>query len=191
MTIQRVAFALGVLAMPMVAFGQAIDVNLSDTSAEVEFKNPLGLNAFKRAYYDIGFLYKDDKKNNTMGQVGFEVSGPAGSNVVGLDVGAGAKAYLASIADYDVVAVTLGLMARYAPPTANRFAMTFRANYAPDITTFNDGDNFFVRSARFGYEILPDVEIYTGYRKITAGIENRPDAKMVEGWHVGIEWTLP
>jgi hypothetical protein len=176
-------------AVPAIAGAQGLDINVGDDVAEIQFRSALGLKSdnFKQAHYEIGFFYKDDTKNSAMGELGFEVSGGAGANAPGFELGAGVKGYLASLAEYDVGAISLGVMARYAPPIASRFAVTLRLNYAPSILTFNDGDALLIQNARFGYEILPEVEIYAGYRKIELDFDNQRDIKVDDGWHLGLD----
>lgn len=175
----------------MSAQAEGIDVNLSDDVVEAQLKNSLNLgNGLNRSDYQIGFLYKDDNRNSTMGMLGIEVHGPVAPNAPGLEVGAGVKAYLASVSEYDVGAITLGFMARYAVPAFERVTLTGRLNFAPDVTTFNDGQDFFYSSARVGYEFLSDVEIYLGYRDISVSLENGRDLAVDQGWFVGLDMAL-
>lgn len=184
---------LGLLATALVlpVSAQTVDVNLSDDVVEAHLKNPLNMGgSANRGHYQFGFLYKDDKRNATMGDMGFEVTGPVAPNAPGLSVGAGINAYLASVADYDVGAITLGLMGRYDFAAFERVSFTARVNFAPDITTFNDGEDFLYSSARLGYEILSNVEIYLGYRDINVSLDNGRDLGVDQSWIVGLEMQL-
>lgn len=187
------ALIFGVLAtaLALPASAQTVDVNLSDDVVEAHLKNPLNLGGGpNRAHYQVGFLYKDDKRNTTMGDLGFEVTGPVAPNAPGFTVGAGINGYLASVADYDVGAITLGLMGRYDFAAFERVSITARINFAPDITTFNDGEDFLYTTARLGYEILSDVEIYMGYRDINVSLDNGRDLGVDQSWMVGLEMKL-
>lgn len=179
-------------AAPNFAAATGIDINVSDESAALAVRNPIGLKIenLKNSDVELGFFYKDDPKNTMMGNLGFEVSGGAGAGAPGLDLGAGLKAYLGTFADYDVGAITLGLMARYAPPVAQRFFMSLRGNYSPNVLTFNDGDSFFEFNGRLGYEILPEVEIYAGYRNIEVELDNGAEIKPDDGWHIGFSFVF-
>lgn len=179
-------------AAPNLAVATSIDINVSDETAAVAVRNPVGLRMenVTRSDVEVGYFYKDDPRNTMMGHLGFEVSGGAGANAPGLDFGAGLKAYLGTFADYDVGAITFGLMARYAPPVAQRFFISLRGNYSPNVLTFNDGENFFEFNGRFGYEILPQVEIYAGYRKIEVELDNGADINPEDGWHVGLGFSF-
>lgn len=186
------AAALLCAATPSIAAATGLDVNVSDDTATLAVRNPIGLKVenVKRSEVELGFFYKDDTKNSMMGDLGFEVSGGAGANAPGLDFGAGLKAYIGSFAEYDVGALTIGLMARYAPSIAPRFFLSLRGNYAPNILTFNDGDNFSEFNGRFGYEILPEVEIYAGYRKIETELDDGKTLNPDDGWNLGVSFTF-
>lgn len=179
-------------AAPNLAAATGIDINVSDETAALAVRNPIGLKVenLKRSDVELGFFYKDDPKNTMMGHLGFDVSGGAGANAPGLDLGAGLRTYLGTFEDYDVGAIALGLMARYAPAVAQRFFVSLRGYYSPNVLTFNDGDNFFEFNGRLGYEILPEVEIYAGYRFIEVELDNGSEIQPDDGWQLGFSFVF-
>lgn len=175
-------------ALSAPASAQSLDVNLNDDTVEVKVGMPLNWGGFGRSSWDVGMLYHDtDRDSNWLFTLGAQVQGAAGADAPGLEFGAGMKLFVADVNQYDVSAATLGVGLRYAPPAASRFYAALSGYYAPDIVTFSDGEDFFAGELRFGYEILPEAEIYLGYRNIEAGIKNKQDATVAEGWLVGLK----
>ncbi len=170
---------------------QSIDFNLSDESAEAAFIGPINGTGFGRSSYDISLLYSDkDADDNWMTGLGFTVAGEAGADAPGLEFGVGIKAYLLEVAKNDVVAIPLGGHIRYAPPRFSRFFAMVSLFYAPKIVTFNDGDDFLRTGVQLGYEILPQTDLYVGYRNVEVELKDGPDVTVDEAWHVGLKLTF-
>ncbi len=173
---------------PAVTSAQSLDINLNDDTVQGVLALPLPWGGFGRSSWDLGVLYHEaERDDNWLFTLGAQVQGAAGADAPGLEFGAGLKLFVADVNQKDVAAATLGIGVRYAPPAFSRFYGSLSGYYAPDIVTFNDGEDFFAGDFRFGYEILPEAELYLGYRNIEAGIKNGQDATVAEGWLVGMK----
>ncbi len=170
---------------------QTLDFNLSNDAVEAAFSAPFATTGFGKSAYQIGVLFSDrGDDNNWMTGGGFSVSGEAGADVPGLEFGVSVNAYIAEVANYDLAAIPLGAHIMYRPPLLNRFFAKLALEYAPDIVTFNDGDKLVLSAVRTGYEILPNADIYLGYRNIRMGIKNQSTVAIDEGWHVGVNLSF-
>ena len=63
-------------------------------------------------------------------------------------------------------------------------------HYAPSIISFADATRYMLAMARVAYEISPATEVYAGYRRISFGIKNGPNAVLDSGMHVGIKFAF-
>lgn len=166
---------------------QTLDFNLSNDTAEAAFAAPFASTGFGRSSFGVSVLFSDkDADNNWITGGGITVAGEAGADVPGLEFGVSVNGYIAEVAAYDLVAIPLGAQVRYTPPQFSRFFGMLAMEYAPDIVTFNDGEKLAKSVVRVGYEILPDADVYVGYRNIRVGIKNRPDVGVDEGWYLGV-----
>jgi hypothetical protein len=188
----RVWIAALLMGCATTVSAQSLDFSLSNDSALLDYSSPLQLGGFGRSSWDVSFLYKDNDigDDNVMGGLGLMVAGDAGTDAPGLEFGAGFKMFVADVAIYDVSALTLHGLVRYAHPAYSRFFMAVELDYSPDIVTFQDGERFLGTAARFGYEILPEADIYVGYRSYEVDIENGPDVDIEQGGHVGLRLTF-
>jgi len=172
---------------------QTLDFNLSNDTAEAALFAPFASTGFGKSAYQISVLFSDKEvDNNWMVGGGFSVSGEAGTDVPGLEFGVSINAYIAEVAAYELIALPLGAHARYSPPPLSRFFGKVAVEYAPDIVTFNDADQLVLAVARLGYEILPNADVYLGYRNIQVGIKDQPnsDVTIDKGWHIGVNLTF-
>ena len=100
--------------------------------------------------------------------------------------GLGGKLYLADVRNKDVLALGLGGQFRVFP---NNGPIGFGgyAYYAPDIVTAMDGKKFFEWGARVEFEMVKKTaNIYLGYRKVRADLDNNSRVTVDSGGHVGV-----
>ena len=184
---RRITLAFISILFGGVAHAQSVDMNLSNDTVEGVFEAPVTGTGFGKSYYDISALFSErNEDNNWIIGAGFTVTGDAGSDVPGLELGVGIKAYAMEVAKFDVTAMPLGGHLRYAPPGLNRFYFKGSLYWAPEIVTLYDGDEFIYSTVKFGYEILPTADVYAGYRDISIDIKNRNDEKVAANWMVGV-----
>lgn len=165
---------------------QTLELSASNDSARFEL-----IDALKRvtrpANYHVALLYAERKDDeNLMGSLGVSVSGPAGQDAPGLTLGAGFQGLVADAQEYSITALPLMGMVRYTPPAFDRFIFSTHLFYAPSVLTFIDGDQFIQFTARAGYEILPEAEVFAGYRKVRFHMNTGPNLTIEEGLHVGL-----
>lgn len=163
----------------------ALDINLGDNSAQIQYSSAMGRDSLGKSEFHMGFLYTD--QDNLLGDVGILVKNDVGTGLPGVTVGIGVKGVMATTDNSDALALALGTQVRFSPSAASRFGIAGQFYFAPNIVTFRDADRFIETGVRLEYEILPQAVAYLGYRKIKFGLETGPDAVLDEGAHVGVK----
>ena len=67
----------------------------------------------------------------------------------------------------------------------NRITLTGAAYFAPDILTGSDLEKYQDYTARLGYQILRDAEIYLGVRYVKGSFDVTPEVLFDDGAHIG------
>lgn len=91
---------------------------------------------------------------------------PADLGVPRLQLSFGPQVYAALLRDEndDVMAISVGTVARFFIDRGRRLAIAGHAFYAPDILTFGSGDNLTDLSARVEFGAAPRVQVFAGMR---------------------------
>lgn len=170
---------------PVIA--QSLELNLGDKSAEISFQAPTGWGASGRSQFDGGMLFRDNNPEDyTLAGFGIEVVGDAGLSAPGLQFGVSIKGFYGSLSQIDVGAIAIGGLLRLAPATMPRVYFQITGRYAPNVVTFNDGENMRFTDMRIGYEILPEAEIYLGYRNAEVELESGVEETIDESGFLGL-----
>jgi hypothetical protein len=123
---------------------------------------------------------------------GAQLVAEAGSRSPGLDAGLGLKLFGASAEvegqdDASLFALTVGGQLRFVPPPWPRVGASLQGFYSPDVVTFGDADRFSYLSAALEFRVLPQAEVYIGYREIRAGLEEGGTETVESGGHLGFQ----
>lgn len=180
----RRIFALSLLTASTAAMADAVDVNLRDNSAQLQYIASMGHDTLGKADMHAGIVYVD--KENLLGDLGITVRDEVGKNAPGLSVGVGIKVLTAKAKNNHASALALGGMARYSPLPDRRFGIIAQLYYSPNIVTFGNADRYTETVARLEYEIIPQAAVYLGYRRIKFGFESISDVILEEGAHLGV-----
>jgi hypothetical protein len=188
MLLRRIV-ALSLLAVSTSALADTIDINLSDTSAQFQYKSSMGRDALGKTEFHLGVLYVDN--NNLLGDFGLLVKDELGSNAPGFSVGVGIKGVVARVKGgnpetSNASALALGGMVRYSPPAIRRLGFVGEVYLSPNIVTFGDANRYVEAGVRMEYEVIPQAVVYLGYRKIGFGLKTQPDATLDEGFNLGV-----
>ena len=181
---------LSALASVNTAWADAIDINLSDTSAQIQYKSSLGRDPLGKTEFHLGLLYVD--KNNLLSDFGVVVKDDIGSKVPGLSVGIGLKGLLAKVRGGNPVnsnasALALGGLVRYSPSPIPRMGIVGEVYLSPNIVTFGDANRYSEIVTRVEYEVIPSSTVYAGYRRVSFGLKTHPDAILDKGVYAGVK----
>lgn len=183
MSLRRIV-ALSLLTASTAVMADSIDINLRDTSAQIQYSSSMGRDALGKTEFHTGVLYAN--KNNMLGDLGILVKDEVGSSAPGFSVGVGIKGLIAKTKGTSESALALGGLVRYSPPAVSRLGIVGQLYLSPNITTFGDADRFTEAGVRVEYEIIPQAAAYIGYRRIKFGLNAAPNVILDEGVHVGV-----
>lgn len=188
---KRMLLALFASTFCGAANAQKVDVNMSENDVEFVFTGNVAGTGLGKSSYDFTALYAERSgDNNWLTGGGFMVSGASRVEVPGLEFGVGIKVYFMEVSKYDVTAFPLGGYVRYSPLMMNRFYAKASAFWAPQVTTLYDGEEFLFTSGQLGFSILPNADLYVGYRDIYVDIKNRDDERLTGTWFAGMQMTF-
>ncbi len=176
--------AIGPTLFSSMAWADSFDVNLRDTSAQIQYSASMGRDTLGKAELHAGVLYAN--KQNMLGDFGLLVKDDVGGNAPGVTVGVGVKGLTAKVADIDAAALALGGLVRYAPFADSRFGIIGQLYFSPNIVTFGNANRYTEAVLRLEYEIIPQAAVYVGYRRISFGFENLPNIVLEKGAHLGV-----
>jgi hypothetical protein len=181
--------ALSLFAVSTATFADALDINLRDNSAQIQYSAALGRATLGKTEMHMGYLYTS-KTNNSFADFGILVKDQVSPDAPGLAVGFGLKGLIARVNSYNASAVALGGLVRYSPPAVPRLGLVASVYWSPNILTFGDADRSIETGMRVEYEVIPQAAAYIGYRKIKFGIKNFPDTTLEDGVHVGVRMSF-
>lgn len=180
----RGIFAFSLLIVSATALADAVDVNLRNNSAQLQYIASMGRDTLGKAEMHLGVLYAD--RWNALGELGIAVKDDVSKSVPGLSVGVGIKGVTARAKNNNAAALAIGGLVRYAPFPDRRFGVIGQIYHSPSIVTYGKADRYTETGVRLEYEIIPQAAIYLGYRKVNFGIKLNPDATLDEGAMVGV-----
>ncbi|NNM78988.1 MAG: hypothetical protein HKM01_00795 [Gallionella sp.] len=182
--------SVSLLAVSATAFADAVDINLNNTSAQLQYKAALGGTNLGKSEFGVGMIY--NQNNNLMGEAGLMVKDDIGGNAPGVSVGVGLKALSARIAtvNANASALALGGMVRYSPPAERRLGFVGQLYVSPNITTFGGASSYLETGARIEYEIIPQAQVYLGYRNISFNLKNAGTTTFDQGLNIGVRMSF-
>jgi len=172
-------------------WGRQLDFNINSDTAQVGVQGALSLTEFGRSGFNVSVLFADRKpEDNVLFEAGLAVAGEAGTDAPGLEFGVGLSVLGGQVGSADVGALELGGGVRYAPPSYSRFFVAVGIGYAPQIVTFNDADEVLRTLVRLGYELLPEAQIYLGYREWQFELTDGTEVQGDKGGHFGVTFRF-
>lgn len=184
-----VAFTL--LALGTAAMADTLDLNLRNSSAQVQYSTPMGKDALGKTELHFGALYADsNNSNNTLGDLGILVRDEVGGKAPGFSVGVGVKGLVAHTQGTDESGLAIGGLVRYSPPGLTRMGIVGKLYFAPDITTFGDANRYGETGVWIEYEIIPKAAAYVGYRNIQFNLNSGSQVRVDEGGYIGVRMSF-
>lgn len=189
--LSRNIIAFSLLTFATTAIADTIDLNLRNSSAQVQYSAAMGRAALGKTELHFGALYSDyDNAHNTFGDVGIAVKDEVGSKAPGFSVGVGIKGLAAHTQGTNESGVAIGGLVSYSPPSLSRMSLVGQLYFAPDITTFGDASRYGEAVAQLEFEVIPNAAAYIGYRNIKFDLKNGPNATVDEGAYIGVRMSF-
>lgn len=169
--------------------GRAIELSLSDDYIQGRYYTGGGILGFDDTVGHVGVYLSDER--DIIGNVGI-MTEPVSLFVPGLSLSAGARGYVALLADPadDVVGLAPGIQGRYGLPYDFPLAIVGNIFYSPDILTLGDAENIIDIDARVEAEVIPDVVGFIGIREFRFDSDVGSDKKAAEEIQVGARFAL-
>jgi hypothetical protein len=158
----------------------SVDLNLSNDTIEGKFYANAGA-----ADWTFGALYNRDSKDRAL-NVGLLAVGETSVANSRIEGGLGGKLYGVSVGSSEVLALALGLQARWFPGNGS-FAVGGYAFYAPRVVTVLDGEQFWDIGVRAEVELIRNSFLYVGYRQVRAELDNQDKVNVDKGGFVGMQ----
>ena len=166
-------------SVPVLA--DSLDINLNNDSVQAIYATD-----WRKAEFNAGFLSNGDQ-NDWVASMGLLASGEKQTGEMRTEAGLGGKVYVADVSNKDVLALGLGGQFSVHP---NNIPIGFGGYlyYAPDVVTFMDGKKFWEWGVRAEFEVVKKTaNIYVGYRKVRADLDNNSNVTVDSGGHVGVK----
>jgi len=183
------SLSLSLLASSVVS-ASSLDISLSSKTANFTFLSDASALGSGGADIGVGVFYDDS--SNYMANANILVLGHPASEALPVQLGVGAKAYVASLegTDESVAAVGLGGIARYIVPAEIPIGLTLEAYYAPAITSFADTEEVAQVEARVEVNVMPAARAYLGYRYLKTRLNLGGDVVLDDRLHLGIRLSF-
>jgi len=179
------------LSFGTTAMADTFDINLRNSSAQVQYRTPMGKDSLGKTELHLGALYADsNNSNNTLADLGILVKDEVGEKAPGFSLGVGVKGLLSHTQGTDESCVALGGLIRYSPPGLTRMGIVGQLYFAPDITTFGDANRYGETGVWIEYEVIPKAAAYVGYRNIQFNLNSGSQVRVDEGGFIGVRMSF-
>jgi len=163
-------------------FAQTIQAELSNSSARFNYATSVWGKQYGRAEVGGGLLHNDDGNN----VLNLDLNVYNDSYESPLELGVGGRIYYVDLDHNNVMALALGVRFNYAPQALHGFGIGAHYYYAPKIVTGLDGDHVSEYGIHVGYQVIPQANVYLGYRKIRTDLKDGPTVNADKGGFVGV-----
>lgn len=176
---KRIVLAAAVAGMAATAQAATIDINLSNDSVRAEYDAPLPQ---QRMNLSVGGMYhEEDNADATLIHAGLHTQ----EHTAQYSIGIGAKGYWLNADNVDGIAVGFGGQGSFSIPQLPMVRFGGHFYLAPKVSSFSDLDGLTDMSIRAYYQALRDVDVYVGWRKVSADISGGGDSSLDKGLNFG------
>ncbi|WLQ14615.1 YfaZ family outer membrane protein [Hahella aquimaris] len=174
--------AIGAAALlgASIATASELDFNIGDESVNVQVNMLPQSRDFETG---LGYLYHKGGGHLLNGDL--HARGQTAIGNLPTTVGIGAQLDVFTESDVDGSAIALGGYAHIKIPSVPGLGLKVAGHFAPSITSFQDAEQFSRFDVKTTYRVIPNADIYLGYRVIKADIERHDDITLDEGLNVG------
>ncbi len=165
----------------------SVEMALSEDNAKLSTSAFVGGFSDGRTSMNVGYFY--DTNDSYIIDLGLHMVDVVGSKTPGLQVGVGMQAYLTDVADHQGAAISLGGSISYRAPQLKRVNFVVHGHYAPGITSYMDTERFREVGVSIEYSLLPQADIFIGYRDIQINEDSR-ELSIDDSGHLGLRITF-
>ena len=175
--------AVAMLSVSLHTQAASVEVALSEDNAKFSLNSYIGGMADGRATMSAGYFYNEDHVDIL--NLGLHIVDVVGSTTPGLQVGVGVQGYFSDISSHEGAALGLGAIISYRAPQLKRVNFVAHGHYAPGITSYMDTERFSEYGIAIEYSLLPQADIFIGYRDIKVEEEFR-EFSIDDSGHLGL-----
>lgn len=175
---------ISLLAASNSALADTIDINLRDSSAQLQYSVSMGRDTLGKSELHGGVLFSD--KDNFLVDFGLLVQDEVNSEAPIVSAGFGIKALGGRAQASDVAAIAVGALVGVKPFSDPRLNLVGEVYMSPKILSYSEAIRYIDTSARIEFEIIPQAVAYVGYRSTRFELLNKSLAKIDDGPHVGL-----
>ena len=168
---------LALLMISTSSWGRSIELDLHNKALGFNYENSDSI-LIKGMGVEAGFLMRESER--PLLHLGLSVAGKNMSENGTFDINLGGRFYNSDLMN----AIALGGNVRFSP--MNRVGLSAHLYFAPDITTFGDGNGMTDFMLRADYQVIPQAFAYIGHRSINVKLAG-PDAKIDDDFHIGFK----
>jgi hypothetical protein len=174
---------LGIVLFCSQVMADEVDLGLNGDAVRVQYAHEFRNSALR---FDTGLLHHTD--NGDVVHVGLLLADLAssGPNKVLAGIGGRLVYTKGDLSNQDGGGMPLGGVVRFTPQRFNRVTLGASLYFAPDVLTLGDMDKYQEYSARIGYNLLREADIYLGARYVRGDYKKASDALFDTGMHIGI-----
>jgi hypothetical protein len=178
----RIAACFVLLPAVGVAAAAEVDLNVNNNAARLTVEVPVPSNNLA---FDGSWLHSN---NGDAVSVAGHVTGSA---LTGASLKAGVGLRLSyvnydDVTDEDGANLGIGGFLRYTVPNYDRFTLGTSLYYAPSVLAFGDTDNFLDFTVWGGYSIIPNADVYAGWRRVRVDLDEANSRNIDGGWLIGV-----
>lgn len=179
----RIASLAALCLLSTRALAVGVDLNVNDNAVRLTVDVPVPSN---NLVVDGSWLHHQDA-----GDAVSLAGHLTGSALTGTNLVAGVGLRLSWVSrdrgeEEDGTALGIGGFLRYTLPRYDRVAFGGSAYYAPGVLSFSDVDAFYELNTWAGYSIIPDADIYLGWRTMKADFSDDGNSAIDTGFHIGV-----
>jgi len=178
----RLVFCSAALAAAGSLAAAEVDLNVNNNAARLTVEIPVPSNNLA---FDGSWLHSNNGDAvSVAGHVtGDALAGGAVRGGVGLRL---SYVNYDDITDEDGANLGIGGFLRYTVPQYDRFTLGTSLYYAPSVLSFGDTDNFLDFTVWGGYAVIPDADVYVGWRRARVELDEADSRNIDGGWLIGV-----
>jgi len=161
------------------AFADQLEVGLNDDTASFDWITPIN----RDAELQLGYLYSEPQ--GSLADIAVHVINDTGIHHLALG-----GQLIGVFADHRRDGYATALGGRYRVDLGNQFGISLRGYYAPSVLAFHDLDRYHLLDTRLEYTVMPNADLYLGYRHIKFDFDREPSLTFENGVFVGARFRF-
>jgi len=161
------------------AFADQLEIGLNDDTAAFDWITQIN----RDAELQLGYIYSEPQ--GSLADLSVHVINDSGIHHLALG-----GQLVGLFADHRKDGYATALGGRYRVDLGNQLGFSLRGYYAPSVLAFHDMERYHSLDTRIEYTLMPNADLYVGYRHIKADFDKEPSLTFEKGWFVGARFRF-